>query len=192
MPKATLMFYPANYMEIIKFAVSKPYGKDVSDSVVQKVIAAGHLSVLEHVSITFDIDCSKRVLGQLSRHRHCSPTVKSARASEFNTFIDPITFNEYPLQNTIAGAEYFDKLDEYALEEAAYYLPEGAKTNLAFTANMRAWFEYLPKRLCKRAMPEHRLLAKQIHEQLSKAMPEIFDRNFMDCANCKEYSCKFK
>lgn len=193
MPSVKLLYYPENYMEILKFAVGKPYGKNPTTKVVQKVIESGHISILEHVSVTFDVECSVRVLGQLTRHRHLSPTVKSARGSEFNTFIDGKTLLEYPLEYSIVGMPYYDALGEgYALEEAAYSLPQGVKTNLALSGNLRAFYEYLPKRLCKRAMPEHRLLAEQIHAELKQAMPEIFDRNFMNCANCKEKSCKFK
>ena len=77
-------------------------------------------------------------------------------------------------------------------EAAAYLLPQGARTSIVVTGNFRAWFEYLPKRLCKRAMPEHRELADKIHKELATAVPEIFDRGFMNCANCTERSCNFK
>jgi thymidylate synthase (FAD) len=83
--------------------------------------------------------------------------------------------------------------DGIAPEEARYFLPQGIKTKLVVTGNFRAWFEYLPKRLCKRAMPEHRKVAEAILAELKKAAPEIFDRNFMNCGvSCKEKGCEFK
>lgn len=39
-------------------------------------------------------------------------------------------------------------------------LPQGVQTSLVVSGNFRAWFEYLGKRLCNRAMPEHRQLAR--------------------------------
>ena len=64
---------------------------------------------------------------------------------------------------------------------------------MVITGNFRAWYEYLPKRLCARAMAEHQELAKQILNILSESAPEIFGNNsFMNCENCKEKSCDFK
>ena len=145
MPKAELISITPDYMELLKTACSQPYGKDVTDKSVKKIIESGHLSVLEHCYASFLVKCSVRVLGQLTRHRHLSFTVKSARGSQFDTFVNPNTF-------------------------------EGE----------------LPKRLCRRAMPEHRELAEQIHKELAKAAPEIFYRTFLNCINCIESSCEFK
>ena len=77
-------------------------------------------------------------------------------------------------------------------QDAAYLLPQGVRTSIVVTGNFRTWFEYLPKRLCRRAMPEHRELAEAIQKELAKAAPEIFNRTFMNCANCNERSCEFK
>lgn len=77
-------------------------------------------------------------------------------------------------------------------QDAAYFLPQGVETSLVVTGNFRAWYEYLPKRLCRRAMPEHRKLAEDIHKLLADAAPEIFDRCMLNCDNCKERSCEFK
>jgi thymidylate synthase ThyX len=49
-------------------------------------------------------------------------------------------------------------------QDLAYLLPQGTMTNMVVTGNFRAWYEYLPKRLCKRAMPEHRKVAEAIQE----------------------------
>lgn len=193
MPTVKIVKFDENYMDILKLAVSKPYGSNPSEKVVQKVINCGHISILEHVHVVFDVCCSVRVLGQLTRHRFLSFTVQSARGKSPDKFVDPLTNNCYPLENMTCSLDYFDKLldEQYALEDAAYYLPQGVETSLVLSGNLRAWYEWLPKRLCKRAMPEHRKLASLIHEELRKAMPEIFDRNFMNCGNCREKSCNF-
>lgn len=217
MAEAKLVSYTQNYKQLLELACSKPYDKIVSmKAIVDHIIASGHLSVLEHCYASFEVKCSVRVLGQLTRHRHLSFTVKSARGSKFDKIIIP-----EGLRNSVAniartqGApeenvpavvnltinvvnENLLKTYEDALaggakpEDAAYYLPQGVETTLVVTGNFRAWLEYLPKRLCKRAMPEHRELAELIHKELATYIPEIFDKRLMNCANCTERSCQFK
>lgn len=194
MPTVELISITPNHMELLKTACSQPYGKDVTDKSVKKIIESGHLSVLEHCYASFLVKCSVRVLGQLTRHRHLSFTCKSARGSSFDTLVNPYTLERVPLSNFNVGRTYCFLLNDTDTkeEQAAYFLPQGVETSLVVTGNFRAWFEYLPKRLCKRAMPEHRKLAELIQKELAKAAPEIFDRVFMNCANCTERSCEFK
>lgn len=198
MVSAKLLSVTPNYMELLKAACSKPYGNNVSEKGIQSIINSGHLSILEHCYASFEIECSVRVLGQLTRHRHLSFTCKSARGSKFDTLETP----HFDFKTDAATYDYLKSiaLEPYNLaleagmkeEAAAYLLPQGARTSIVVTGNFRAWFEYLPKRLCKRAMPEHRELADKIHKELATAVPEIFDRGFMNCANCTERSCNFK
>ena len=194
MPKAELISITPDYMELLKTACSQPYGKDVTDKSVKKIIESGHLSVLEHCYASFLVKCSVRVLGQLTRHRYLSFTVKSARGSQFDTFVNPITFERGPLDDVSAGIDYVNVIvfENATEEQAAYYLPQGVETSMVVTGNFRAWYEYLPKRLCRRAMPEHRELAELINQELAKAAPEIFNRTFLNCSNCIESSCDFK
>lgn len=194
MVSAKLISITPNYMEVLKTACSQPYGKEITEKSIKKIIESGHLSVLEHCYASFLVTCSVRVLGQLTRHRHLSFTCKSARGSRFDTLVNPYTLGKVPLSNFNVGRTYIDALkDEDTKEEqAAYFLPQGVETSLVVSGNFRAWYEYLPKRLCKRAMPEHRKLAMAIQKCLADAAPEIFDKNFMNCKNCTERSCDFK
>lgn len=194
MSTAMLVSVTPNYMELLKLACSKPYGNDVSDKGIQHIINSGHLSVLEHCYASFEVECSVRVLGQLTRHRHLSFTCKSARGSKFDVLELPHgDFAVFKDLSGVAMLPYQKALEEGVPEQdAAYLLPQGVRTSIVVTGNFRAWFEYLPKRLCRRAMPEHRELAEQIHKELAKAVPEVFDRGFMNCLNCNERSCEFK
>lgn len=213
MPTAKLVSITPNYVELLKCACSKPYGRNVSMKTINDhIIAAGHLSVLEHCYASFEVECSVAVLGQLTRHRHLSFTCQSARGCEFAEMVLPtFIFEEikrrYDEDVTEAEKEeihkeaaqvllapYKEALAEgFPQQDARYFLPQGVKTKIVVTGNFRAWYEYLPKRLCKRAMPEHRELAEAILEELKKAAPEIFDRNFMNCGvSCKEKGCAFK
>lgn len=192
MPTVKLLSITPNYMETLKVACSKPYGSTITPAAIQRILESGHLSVLEHCYASFEVKCSVRVLGQLTRHRHLSFTCKSARGSKFDTMCYPNGL-KVPALNSCYCDGYFELLDEDSSEQdAAYFLPQGIQTDLVVTGNFRAWFEYLPKRLCRRAMPEHRELARLIQQELAKAAPEIFDRNFMNCEGCKERSCEFK
>lgn len=206
MALAKIISITPNYMELLKAACSKPYGNNVSEKGIQAIINSGHLSILEHCYASFEVECSVRVLGQLTRHRHLSFTCKSARGSRFDTCVIPDGMYEaakkhgVPKEVVDAMIEEQPMLKAYqeciadglAEQDAAYFLPQGVRTSIVVTGNFRAWFEYLPKRMCKRAMPEHRKLAELIQKELAKAAPEIFDRCFMNCANCTERSCEFK
>ena len=194
MPTVDLISMTPNYMSLLECACKQPYGKDVTEKSIKKIIESGHLSVLEHCYASFLVTCSVRVLGQLTRHRHLSFTCKSARGSRFDTLVNLYTLNRVPLSSFNVGRSYSSALSDKDTkeEQAAYFLPQGVETSLVVTGNFRAWYEYMPKRLCKRAMPEHRKLAEAIQKCLADAAPEVFDRNFMNCAHCTERSCDFK
>ena len=196
-PTAKLISITPNVEELLKVVCSKPYGKNCSMRVIQEhIIASGHLSVLEHCYASFEVECSVAVLGQLTRHRHLSFTCQSARGCEFDDMIIPEALKEDWEQEgmNMGLIMYRACLQEgYSPEDARYFLPQGVKTKIVVTGNFRSWFEYFPKRLCKRAMPEHRKVAQAILKELKEACPVIFDRNFMNCGiNCKEKGCDFK
>ena len=196
-PTAKLISITPNVEELLKAVCSKPYGKNCSMRVIQEhIISSGHLSVLEHCYASFEVECSVAVLGQLTRHRHLSFTCQSARGCEFDDMIIPEALKkDWEQEGMNMGLiMYRACLQEgYAPEDARYFLPQGVKTKIVVTGNFRSWFEYFPKRLCKRAMPEHRKVAEAILKELKEACPVIFDRNFMNCGvNCKEKGCEFK
>ena len=209
MPTAKLITITPNYLDVLKAACGKPYGNNVGLKGIQNIIGSGHLSVMEHCHAAFDVTCSVRVLGQLTRHRHLSFTVKSSRGSEFVDMMTPNLKGEYDYfdwlgnhcittEDSIVQAQAIEYYQEalrqgMSYEDAAYLLPQGAITSMVVSGNFRAWYEYLPKRLCARALKEHQDLAKLILDELSANCPEIFGNNsFMNCENCKEKSCDFK
>jgi len=194
-----LISYSKDYLETILGAISQCHGKPANLKVLESVISSGHLSVLEHAMATFEIQCSLAVLGQITRHRHLSFTVKSTRVAEFG--------GSYDIPSDIQGDNivYFDNyvnnaLDAYdelidrgvSRESAAYLLPKATMTSMYVSGNLRAWFEYLPDRECNRALPEHRNVAQRIHSELTLAVPEIFNRELKRCnRGCQEKSCTF-
>jgi len=192
MTNAKLINITTDYMQLLKTAAGQCYQQEASDKVIKHIIEEGHLSVLEHCSATFSITCSMSVLLQLTRHRHLSFTVQSSRGSKLNslhrTGIHQIDRSNGEVLNIY---KFLIEKKGYSCEEAAYILPKAAEYKMVATGNFRTWFEYLPKRLCKRALPEHQQLAKAIHKELAFYSPEIFDRNMLHCSTCMERSCSF-
>ena len=76
-------------METLKSRVDE---KDQADF-LRRVVASGHLSVLEHASFTFSVEgVSRALLAQVTRHRIASFSVQSQRyvsKSEFEYIIPP-------------------------------------------------------------------------------------------------------
>lgn len=179
-------------MTLLKRAAGQCYQKEASDAVIRHIIKAGHLSVLEHCYATFEVSCSIVVLLQLTRHRHLSFTVQSSRGSKLKTTYD----TDHPaIDGEVARImDEYEKLIErgYSKEDAAYVLPKAAEYKLVVTGNFRAWFEYLPKRLCKRASKEHQELAQQIYQALVTACPEVFGNVKPNCKSCNEKRCSYE
>ena len=191
MPTAKLISITPDYMQLLKRAAGQCYQTEANDKVIQHIIEAGHLSVLEHCTASFEVTCSISVLLQLTRHRHLSFTVQSSRGSELNNFY--VTGKNAIDVSVVRRMEsYHDACMKTSCEDAAYLLPKAAEYKLVVTGNFRAWFEYLPKRLCKRAQREHRDLATLIYVELAENAPEIFSRNMKGCEKCTESRCEFK
>lgn len=191
MPSVHLISHTPDPMTLLKTAASQCYQKEATDATIAHIIEAGHLSVLEHAYASFSVECSLTVLLQLTRHRHLSFTVQSSRG----TLLSDLTETGILMadrQNKETLRLYHTLADEgYRKEDLAYMLPKGIKYHLVVTGNFRAWYEYLPKRLCKRATREHRELAECIHSRLCVLCPEVFERVGKPCATCKERSCAF-
>lgn len=193
MSVAKLISVTPDAMTLLKCAAGQCYQKEASDTVIRHIIEAGHLSVLEHCYATFEITCSITTLLQLTRHRHFSFSVQSSRGSELTSvyetgddMIDHMT--KYMMQ------VYHEKVTEgdQKKEDLAYMLPKAAEYKLVLTGNFRAWFEYLPKRLCKRASKEHKELAQQIYQALVTACPQVFGNVKPNCKSCNEKRCSFE
>lgn len=207
-PTVRFVSCTSSYLQNIGGGVTKCYETEATTEsdlmrIIQHCIDAGHLSILEHAYATFDIECSLAVLGQLARHRHLSPTVKSSRGGQpydgtfMIPFITPVpddVFNTWTEGIETAYTNYLKLIDKgMVLEDASYLLPKAAVTKVRLTGSLRAWYEYLPKRLCRRAMPEHRRVAERIAENLHAVCPEIFPRPdvLLNCGNCSEKGCEY-
>lgn len=191
MPKVKLISHTPEPLRVIKTAISQCYQKEATDATVKHILKAGHLSVLEHASASFHVTCSLTVLLQMTRHRHLSFTVESSRGSTLcGVECRDIERIDNYNQKTMA---FYNALiyDGIRPEDAAYVLPKAALYRFVVTGNFRAWYEYLPNRLCKRASKEHQKLAQLLHNELCLLCPEIFCHVKAHCAMCNERSCDF-
>ena len=192
LPSVKFIQATRNPMKVLKTAAGQCYQKAATNKVIEHIVEAGHLSVLEHCSATFEVTCSLAVLLQLTRHRHLSFTVQSSRGSELTGFYEC----EHDIINelnelTMEAYHKASQAKNTPQEVLQYMLPKAVEYKMVITGNFRAWFEYLPKRLCKRASKEHRELAELILHALRAYCPEVFLKCETSCVTCKEKGCSF-
>lgn len=194
-------------LELPVHAMSKCYGSNTTEKSLINACKAGHLSLLEHAYATFDIEMSQKCLAQITRHRQLSFTVKSTRGTDFSDggYFDSQEHDWGDIPHHTVVADCINKIIEKQIKEyqlliqdgipyqiAAYVLPLATNVTMTVTGNLRAWLEYLPKRLCKRASREHQAIAREIYKQLNKAYPDLFTLEILGmCEGCKETSCDF-
>ena len=157
---------------------------------LRRVVASGHLSVLEHASFTFGVSgVSRALLAQITRHRIASFSVQSQRyvslEKGFGYIIPPRVrelgedaVNEFKSQMAQMQAWYQgwqDKLGENANEDARFVLPNACETHITLTMNARELLHFFSLRCCNRAQWEIRALATEMLRQCKQIAPVIFE-----------------
>ncbi|HPU43577.1 MAG TPA: FAD-dependent thymidylate synthase [Dictyoglomaceae bacterium] len=170
---------------VLKEAKDKP--QEVKEKFIQKLIKAGHESILEHVSFTFVVSNISRIAThQLVRHRVASYAQYSHRGMDDElTFIIPDSLSEKmnekeEINNFImgyleqAGGFYYDLVKlGIPPEDARFMLPNGLASNIMFTMNGRELRHFLKLRLAKNAQWEIRQLAQEILKILNDVCPVL-------------------
>lgn len=173
-----------NPEEILVDAFSKCYQKQANIGVVTKHLK--HQSVLEHVSYTFDINCSRLTHLQIVRHRLASYTSQSHRYTEAKKedlfdYIPSKVLAEFKaeewINDMISQFEIYQKWINYGFkkEEARYHLPSATSINFRMTMNLRSIINFLQLRLDKHAQEEVRLIAIDMMEIVLKTLPNLSD-----------------
>ena len=174
---------------------------------LRRIVASGHLSVLEHASFTFGVEgVSRALLAQLTRHRIASFSVQSQRyvslAEGFGYIIPPRiralgaeAVSEFERQMALMQQWYVDwqeKLGsgEGANEDARFVLPNACETHITLTMNARELLHFFSLRCCNRAQWEIRALAREMLRQCKQAAPVIFESAGPGCVSgpCPEGS----
>lgn len=161
-----------------------------------KALELGHLDILEHGSMTFDlIGISRSCSHQLVRHRLASYSqqsqrhVKITRSSgyikppKFDEIEVPVTFKGHELRLKFEDAMGFCKEVEEAFlsagipaEDARYVRPNASKTNITVTMNPRELLHIFSQRCAPDAQWEIRDVAWAMFSCAKLVAPAIFSR----------------
>lgn len=186
---------------------------------IKKVMDSGHLSTTEHAYFTFAISgVSRALLAQITRHRLCSFSVQSQRYVEIKENLDDLIIlktcgtkqdkllllNKYFTfkdDNDLFIDSYIDSLISYLkLTQAGYkaedsrnVLPQGIKTNIVLSCNLRELMHICGLRLCKHAQLEIRTMLKKMKDEvLSKDECKWLAKYLVPkCKTCTDFrDCK--
>lgn len=151
---------------------------------VRNIIARGHESVLEHISITVRFVTDRAIANELVRHRIAAYSQESTRYCNYKDkieFIYPKNVSDKQLQLimeacTCAATTYQALIADGATPEIARdVLPLCTKTELIATYNLREWRHILRLRTDKAAHPKMRELMQTLLQFFQGLVPIIFD-----------------
>lgn len=151
---------------------------------VRNLIARGHESVLEHISITVRFITDRAIANELVRHRIAAYSQESTRYCNYKDkieFIYPKNVSDKQLQLIMeacacAATTYQALIADGATPEVARdVLPLCTKTELIATYNLREWRHILRLRTDKAAHPKMRELMQTLLQFFQGLVPIIFD-----------------
>ncbi|MDQ3153576.1 MAG: FAD-dependent thymidylate synthase [Actinomycetota bacterium] len=167
---------------------------------LRHILQVGHLSVLEHGSVSFYLTgISRSLTHELIRHRHFSYSQLSQRyVPERNAAMvepdviagDPELHERFLAAARASQDAYTDLLEglekrfadepnatlrrKQARQAARAVLPNATETRIVVTGNYRAWRHFVAMRATEHADVEIRALAVECLRQLQKAAGNVF------------------
>ncbi|QCQ90747.1 FAD-dependent thymidylate synthase [Rhodococcus sp. SGAir0479] len=180
---------------------SKPNPRTATNAgYLRHLLEVGHLSVLEHGTVSFYITgISRSCTHELIRHRHFSYSQLSqrfVRENDSNVVIPPAIAGDERLEALFAKATEAsrsaytellaaleDKLadvpggpirNKQARQAARSVLPNATETRVVVTGNYRAWRHFVEMRATEHADVEIRRVAVECLRQLRRAAPNVF------------------
>jgi thymidylate synthase (FAD) len=180
----------------------KPNPKTATNAgYLRHILEVGHLSVLEHGTVTFYLTgVSRSLTHELVRHRHFSYSQLSQRYVPERTaaMVEPEVIAHDPAlhqrfhaaarasqqayNELLAGLEkhFADEPNatlrrKQARQAARSVLPNATETRIVVTGNYRAWRHFIAMRATEHADVEIRSLAVECLRQLHKAAPNVFN-----------------
>ncbi|NLN07293.1 MAG: FAD-dependent thymidylate synthase [Firmicutes bacterium] len=194
--KVTLLNYTPEPEKIVAAAARLCYSASGTDELLarlspeeikaflDKLLAMGHHSPIEHVSFTFAVEGVSRALShQMVRHRIASYSQKSQRYVREDNFqyIVPPSVRENPEALAIYEEQMQKIREAYRAlrqlvhhEDARYVLPNACETKFVFTMNARSLHNFFRLRCCNRAQWEIRALAEAVCREVKKVAPTLF------------------
>ncbi|MFH0766607.1 MAG: FAD-dependent thymidylate synthase, partial [Bacillota bacterium] len=176
--------------------------KITDDSAIEfcrSIIKRGHLSVIEHTSITVKFIIDRGISHEFVRHRLCAFSQESTRYCNYKnrvTFVIPPWITDIlpgwydnlidNVSNTsrlwfdcmFRAEENYRKLLElgWIPQQARSILPNSLKTELVVTANLREWQHIFSLRCAEVAHPQMREVMNPLREEFRKRIPVIFNK----------------
>jgi thymidylate synthase (FAD) len=167
---------------------------------LRHILEVGHLSVLEHGSVTFYLrGVSRSLTHELVRHRHLSfsqlsqryvPERDAAMVEPDVIAADPELHARFVAATDSAVAAYTELLEELehkladspdatlrrkqARQAARSVLPNATDTRIVVTGNYRAWRHFVAMRASEHADVEIRALAVAVLRELQRIAPNAF------------------
>jgi thymidylate synthase (FAD) len=157
---------------------------------IRSLIARGHESTIEHVSITVRFVVDRGVSHELVRHRLAAFSQQSTRYCNYSqdrfgaeiTVIRPLFWAdgsvEYLAWHKLCSAAESTYLGLLAggctPQEARSVLPNSLATTVVMTANLREWRHVLRLRTASAAHPQMREVMCPLLETLAHWLPDIF------------------
>ncbi|MBW4720157.1 FAD-dependent thymidylate synthase [Saccharothrix obliqua] len=180
---------------------SKPNPKTATNAgYIRHIIEVGHLSVLEHGTVSFYLSgISRSLTHELIRHRHFSYSQLSQRyvPEREAAMVEPEVIANDPelhakfLEAAQASVDAYNELlkgleekfsdvasgtlrRKQARQAARAILPNATETRIVVTGNYRAWRHFIAMRATEAADVEIRALAVECLRQLQKAVANAF------------------
>jgi len=188
--KVTLLDSTKDPAWLISMAARRCYASRSKDTpegrfcFIKGLIKAGHTSILEHATATFDIEgISRACQNQIVRHRiGCSYCVESMRyvdMSEAEIIVPHKLFMAFPeiVEVMKETKQLYAELVRLGVPkgDARALLPLGTATNMTVTMNFRAIRHFLKLRLSKHAQDEVRQVAYQIYKICQEKWPWLLE-----------------
>ncbi|KAA6327568.1 Thymidylate synthase ThyX [termite gut metagenome] len=164
---------------------------DSAEKFVKMILNKGHLSVIEHHSVTVRVICDRGVSHEIVRHRLASYTQESTRYCNYTkgkfgseiTVIKPCFWDEKDEKYLIwkQTIEVIEKAYNNLIElgaspqEARNILPNSLKTEIVMTMNLREWHHFFTLRTSQAAHPQMREISIPLLQEFRKRTPIIFD-----------------
>lgn len=165
--------------------------EDSSKDFVGMILKRGHLSVIEHQSVTVRIICDRGVSHEIVRHRLAAYTQESTRYCNYSkgkfgneiTVIEPVFWDKddekYKVwRSAMKHSEIcYNRLIELGAtpQEARSVLPNSLKTEIVITMNLREWRHFFTMRTSQAAHPQMREIAVPLLSEFKRRIPIIFD-----------------
>lgn len=168
---------------------------DSAEKFIKKIVQSGHESVIEHVSVTVRVICDRGISHEIVRHRIASYSQESTRYCNYAkdkfgneiSIIEPCFWKQGKdkdeekrkvWEEGMAEIEktYFKLIELGASpQEARSILPNGLKTEIVMTLNLRSWRNFFRLRTARGAHPQIREIAIPLLKDFKTSIPVIFD-----------------